>query len=128
MWYRCSCQGAYASVMTVDRDAEVACAALAEPGDLGWALATVLRAFVRAAELVLSDLPAGATRLADFQQRLRQVEQHVFQSLDEQEAVQLRLLLDRTAHGVRDADPTTCRHIAELTGTDGSRGQESPGC
>ena len=179
--------------MTVDRDAEVACAALAEPGDLGWALATVLRAFVRAAELVLSDLPGGArayrllvavaqqrlpsqlalaeavgldrtvvtylldglvgadlverqadpsdrrarrivltpsgtTRLADFRHRLRQVEQHVFQSLDEQEAVQLRLLLDRTAHGVRDADPTTCRHIAELTGTDGSRGQESPGC
>lgn len=183
---------AYALLVTVDRDADeaggaaaVGCAAVAEPGDLGWALATVLRAHVRAAELVLSDLPGGArayrllaavaqqrlpsqlalaeavgldrtvvtylldglvtaglverradpadrrarrivltpsgtTRLSDFQRRLRQVEHHVFESLDDGEAAQLRLLLDRTAHAVRDADPATCRHIAELTGVNGS--------
>lgn len=168
---------------------ESTCAELSAPGDLGWALATVLRAHVRAADLVLADLPggprayrllvavaqqqlpsqlalaeavgldrtvvtylldglvaaglverqadpadrrarrivltpSGTSRLADFQERLRQVERHVFQSLDEQDTAQLRLLLDRTARGVRNADPTTCKHIAELTGTGDSRDQQ----
>ncbi len=156
------------------------CETLTAPGDLGWALATVLRAHLRAAELVLSDLPggvrayrllvgvrheqhasqlaladavgldrtvvtylldglvtaglverqadlqdrrarrivltsSGSSRLADFEQRLRQVEHHVFGSLDDGDAAQLRNLLERTARAVKNLDPTTCRHIAELT-------------
>lgn len=155
------------------------CASLAEPGDLGWALATLLRAHVRAAELVLSDLPGGArayrlleasaahplpsqlalaeatgldrtvvtyllddlvaaglverqadpndrrarrivvtptgvTRLADFRQRLSLVAQHVCEALDEDDALQLRRLLDRAAHGVREAESTNCRHVTEF--------------
>ena len=153
---------------------------LGRPDDLGWALATLLRAYVRAADLVLSDLPggprayrllaasaqqplpsqlaladvtgldrtvvtyllddlvaaglverqpdprdrrtrrivvtaSGATRLADFQARLRRVEQHVCQSLDECEAEQLRDLVVRAASGVRDADPRTCQYIAKVS-------------
>ncbi|WP_380166835.1 MarR family winged helix-turn-helix transcriptional regulator [Jannaschia sp. R86511] len=37
-----------------------ACAAQAEPGDLGWALAVLLRAHARSADRVLQDLPGGA--------------------------------------------------------------------
>lgn len=166
--------------------AEQACADLAgagsSSGDLGWALATVLRAHLRAAEQVLSDLPGGArahrllaavaqqpqpsqlalaeaagldrtvvtylldklvaaglverqadpcdrrarrivltpsgtSRLAGFRGRLLEVDQQVFTALDAGEAAQLRLLLDRSARGLRDADPT-CRQVAELAGVD----------
>ena len=44
--------------MTISSDTGADCPA-GPPGDLGWALATVLRAHVRAADLVLSDLPGG---------------------------------------------------------------------
>lgn len=169
--------------MIEDLEAAAAqCQAVSDTDDLGWALATVLRAHIRAAELVLADLPGGARAyrllvavghqphpsqlalaeavgldrtvvtylldrleaaelverqadphdrrarrivltasgaegLADFKRRLRQVEQHVFGSLDGAEAVQLRTLLERTAHAVKDLDPTTCRHIGELIET-----------
>jgi DNA-binding MarR family transcriptional regulator len=68
----------------------------------------------RARRIVLTDV--GASRLEDFRRRLDAVERHVLGALDEQEAEQLRSLLERTARAVRGADPTTCEHVAALAG------------
>lgn len=155
--------------------------AAAEPVDLGWTLATVLRAFIRGADAVLDGLPGGAravrllmaidrdappTQLALAQQagldrtvvtyllddlagegliqrspdpadrrarlvvltpagcaRLREcravlatVEAHVLAALDPAEGVELRRLLDMVAENVQHSDPTTCAHVAALSG------------
>ena len=149
--------------------------------DLGWALTTVLRAYVHAADRVLEDLPggsrafrllvavardhlpsqlavahsagldrtvvtyllddlaaaglverqpdpadrrarrvvlteAGGRRLEEFERRLRGVEDDVLGILGTDDGARLRSLLGRVAGELRDMEPTTCKHVAEMAG------------
>jgi DNA-binding MarR family transcriptional regulator len=59
---------------------------------------------------------AGQAMLRETEERLRQVEDHLLESLGTPGADQFRTLLDRLAHGLRDADPAKCKDLAALAG------------
>lgn len=73
----------------------------------------------RVRRVVLTD--HGVDRLAEFERRLRQVEQQVLAPLGEADTAQLRALLDRAANALRPSHPTTCAHVTALarSGCDG---------
>jgi DNA-binding MarR family transcriptional regulator len=66
---------------------------------------------------------AGHATLRDLRERLRQVEDHLLETLGTAEAEQFRSLLERLAHEVRDADPAKCKHLAALAGDVFTTGQ-----
>jgi DNA-binding MarR family transcriptional regulator len=59
---------------------------------------------------------AGHAKLRETEERLRQVEDHLLESLETPDAEHFRTLLERLAHGLRDADPAKCKHLAALAG------------
>lgn len=69
----------------------------------------------RVRRVVLTD--HGIDRLAEFERRLRQVEQQVLAPLGEADSAQLRVLLDRAANALRPSHPVTCALVTAVTGS-----------